>query len=53
MFFSSRYFINIFIGIIIDTRTTDRSTASYNQFVVFQKIQDIRLDRSGAGETKI
>jgi hypothetical protein len=53
MFLSSRYSIGIFIGIIIDIRTTNRSTASYDQFIILQKVQDIRLDRSRAGETKI
>jgi uncharacterized membrane protein len=38
MFFSSRYSIGIFIGIIIDIGAANRSTASYNQFVIFQKI---------------
>src|SRR5712664_3241476 len=50
---SSRYSTGVFMGIMIDTGAAARSTAGQDQFYALQQIQDIKLDKSRAGEAKI
>jgi hypothetical protein len=52
-FLSSRYSTDVFMGIMIDTGAAVRSTAGQDQFHALQQIQDIKLDKSRAGEAKI
>jgi len=53
IFLTDRYSSGVFMGIMIDTGAAIRSTAGEGQFQALQRIQDVRLDRSRAGEANI
>ncbi|KAI0998751.1 hypothetical protein K3495_g9443 [Podosphaera aphanis] len=53
IFLSSRYSTGVFMGIMIDTGASFRSTASHNQYLALKKTHDIELDKSRAGEAKV
>ena len=47
---TSRYTSTKFIGTIIDTRVSKHSTAGYNQFLAFQRLDtSIQLDTTTQG----
>jgi hypothetical protein len=53
VFLSNNYSTGVFMGIMIDTGAAIRSTAGQDQFIALQQIQDVKLDKSRAGEAKI
>lgn len=53
LFLTSRYSSGIFMGIMIDTGAANISTAGRDQFIALQKIQDVKLNSSRAGEIKV
>jgi hypothetical protein len=51
---TSRYTSTVFIGIMINTRASRKSTAGYGQFQALQKAdQSVRLDTSTKGQVNI
>ncbi|KAI9044044.1 uncharacterized protein KD926_001866 [Aspergillus affinis] len=47
---ATRYNSEIFMGIMIDTGTSEKSTAGYGQFQALQNTENITLDTSTAGQ---
>jgi hypothetical protein len=52
-YLTNRYSSGVFIGVMIDTGAATRSTAGESQFQALQRIKDVRLDKSRAGEANI
>ena len=52
-FLTNRYSSGIFMGIMIDTGASYRSTAGDDQFLALQRIQRVSLDKSRAGEANV
>lgn len=52
-YIASRYGNGIFMGILIDTEASERSTAGEHQLIALQRIQHIEFDKTRAGEARI
>ena len=52
-FLTTWYSSSVFMGIMIDTRVTQRSIAGEGQFLALQRIRDVKLNKSRAGEAII
>ena len=50
---TSHYTSTKFMGVVIDTGASNRSTAGYGQFLAFQRTNDVQLDESTRGTVNV